>query len=84
MDEKQDKDAPVEGNPVDPKVEKMMRASNRSVNALTKSQIMMYFNQEKKHCLLSMDALCQKLGLSFADRKALLERVVSMGLRPPR
>lgn len=74
-------------DPNDPRIVKIRAASTRDVTSLSDNEIKRHFNlsKEVKYCTLgSMDNLCRALGLSYADRAALSQRLTSMGLKPPR
>ena len=74
---------PAGKNPNNP-AEKMRAASGNAIERV-QSQISKHFSHVTKNCLCgSLGVLLQKLGLSEADRNALIEEIKRQGFKVPR
>ncbi len=62
----------------------MARGSASKVDGLTDAKIGVYFNHEGRCLKSNWDELTRALGLSFADRAKLSERLSKLGLSPPK
>lgn len=74
---------PTGKNPNNP-AEKMRAASSNAIERV-RSQIPRHFSHVTKNCLCgSLGVLLKNLGLSEADRSALIEEIKSQGFKVPR
>lgn len=73
-----------ESNPQDERVAKMKAASTHAVERV-KNKIRLHFNLQGKHCTCgTLESLIRALGLSQADREALIDEIKKQGFKVPR